>query len=334
MLISWLWTLGIMGLLGIDFTIFSVVISTFIFGLGIDYSIFITRGLMQEYKFGYKNLPSYKTSILLSALTTIVGIGVLLFAKHPALQSIAALSVIGIVSVVLISYTLQPVLFWYLVEKKEKRRQIPVTLLNAIYALISYSYFLINGFIIILLSITLIQLIPVARWKRSVIHYMLFWLSRSTMDIMFLLKKDMKRPINNIHKKQAIILMNHQSLIDIPISLMLTPKTIVLTSEWVNKSLISGLIARLADFYSVSMGAEELVPKLKKRVKEGYSVFVFPEGTRSTDFKIKRFRKGAFYLADQLQLDIIPILMNGSGEYVPKGEVLGRKTKLTLKYLQ
>jgi len=54
MLISWLWILGIMALFGIKFNIINIIISTFIFGLGDDYSIFIMDGLLNEYKFGKK----------------------------------------------------------------------------------------------------------------------------------------------------------------------------------------------------------------------------------------------------------------------------------------
>ena len=108
--ISWIWTVGIMGLFGISFNIFNVIILTFIFGLGIDYSIFVMRGLIQGYKYGLKDLSSYKVSVLLSVLTTILGIGVLIFAKHPALRSIATMSIIGITTVVFITFTYCP---WY-----------------------------------------------------------------------------------------------------------------------------------------------------------------------------------------------------------------------------
>ena len=48
MFITWIWILGIMGLIGIHFNIVNVMVSTFIFGLGDDYSIFIMDGLQQE----------------------------------------------------------------------------------------------------------------------------------------------------------------------------------------------------------------------------------------------------------------------------------------------
>ncbi|MEJ0102329.1 MAG: MMPL family transporter [Bacteroidota bacterium] len=89
MLISWIWILGIMGIMGITFNIINIIVSALIFGLGDDYSLFIMDGLLQEYKTGKKNLSSFKSSIFLSAITTIAGLGVLIFAKHPALRSVA-----------------------------------------------------------------------------------------------------------------------------------------------------------------------------------------------------------------------------------------------------
>src|SRR5690606_38324376 len=83
------------------FFIFNIIISTFIFGLGIDYSIFITNGLLRELRTGERSLPTHKTSILLSVITTILGVGVLIFAKHPALHSISLVSLIGILSAML-----------------------------------------------------------------------------------------------------------------------------------------------------------------------------------------------------------------------------------------
>ncbi len=75
MLISWIWILGIMGILGIKFNIVNIILSTFIFGLGDDYSIFIMDGLLQQYKTGKKHLSSFKSSIFLSAITTILRTG-------------------------------------------------------------------------------------------------------------------------------------------------------------------------------------------------------------------------------------------------------------------
>src|SRR5690606_33049481 len=96
--ITWFLTLGIMGLFHIEFNIFNIIISTFIFGFGIDYSIFMTTSLLKELRTGEKVMATHKTSIMLSVLTTILGVGVLICAKHPALYSISIVSIIGIFS--------------------------------------------------------------------------------------------------------------------------------------------------------------------------------------------------------------------------------------------
>jgi len=164
-LLSWLWTLGIMGMMGIQFTIFNIIISTFVFGLGIDYSLFIMRGLLQEYKFGYQNFNSYKTSILLSATTTVVGIGVLLFAKHPALKSIAAVSVVGIISVIIISFTVQPILFRWLISRRSTEKLYPITFVEAIVSFYRILILTVFHGVFVLLVIP-IYVLPVGRNRR------------------------------------------------------------------------------------------------------------------------------------------------------------------------
>jgi predicted exporter len=118
---TWLITVGLMGLFQIDFNVFNVIICSFIFGLGVDYSIFITNGLILEHTTKLSALATHKTSILLSVITTLLGVGVLIFAKHPALYSVSVVTVIGITSALLIALTLQPVLYNLLIFNSEKK---------------------------------------------------------------------------------------------------------------------------------------------------------------------------------------------------------------------
>jgi 2-polyprenyl-3-methyl-5-hydroxy-6-metoxy-1,4-benzoquinol methylase len=142
MIISWIWILGIMGLTGIKFNIINIIICTFIFGLGDDYSIFTLDGLEQEYKYGKNVLSSYRNSIFLSAFTTIVGIGVLIFAKHPALKSIALVTIIGITSIVFVSLVVQPFLYELFVLGRKKKGKLPVTVYTLLLAVILLWYFI------------------------------------------------------------------------------------------------------------------------------------------------------------------------------------------------
>jgi SAM-dependent methyltransferase len=68
-------------------------------------------------------------------------------------------------------------------------------------------------------------------------------------------------------------------------------------------------------------------------VKEGYSIVIFPEGTRSYDDTVKRFHKGAFFLAEKLKIDILPLLIHGSGYTISKGDFMLKDAQLTVKFL-
>ena len=111
MAVSWLWILGIMALLGIQFNIINIILSTFIFGQGDDYTIFMTEGTLYEYKHHRPMLASYRRAIMLSALIMFIGIGSLIIARHPALHSLAEVTIVGMFSVVLMAFIIPPLAF-------------------------------------------------------------------------------------------------------------------------------------------------------------------------------------------------------------------------------
>lgn len=111
MAVSWVWILGIMGMFGIEFNLINIILATFIFGQGDDYTIFMVEGCLWERRHGHPMLYSYKRGIILSALIMFAGIGTLVFAKHPALHSLAEVTIIGMASVVLMAWLLPPLLF-------------------------------------------------------------------------------------------------------------------------------------------------------------------------------------------------------------------------------
>lgn len=148
----------------------------------------------------------------------------------------------------------------------------------------------------------------------------------------FLKKKVINNPQEDF-KKQAIIVANHTSFLDILAIGMLSPKIIFLVNDWVYNSPVFGKAVQLAGFYPVSSGIENGLNHLKKKLEQGYSLMVFPEGTRSKTNKIRRFHKGAFYLAEHFKIDIIPVLIHGNSEIIPKGESMIRDGSITLKIL-
>lgn len=127
MAVSWIWILGLMGLLGINFNIVNVILATFIFGQGDDYTIFMTEGCQYEYATGRRMLASYQHSILLSALIMFIGMGSLILARHPALHSLAEVTIVGMFSVVVMAWLLPPFFFRWLTMKDGVRRHRPLT---------------------------------------------------------------------------------------------------------------------------------------------------------------------------------------------------------------
>lgn len=331
-LISWLWTIGMMGLFGIQFNIFSVIITTFIFGLGIDYSIFLIRGLLTNYKYGTTSIVPYRLSILLSVCTTVGGVGVLILAKHPALQSIALVSIFGISSVVLVTFILLPRLFSFLMFSEGKKRTSPIVMLDLLVSLGSFMVFLISV-IIFTLFLPLLILFPIAKKrKKELFSYLLCLFCKVIVRMNFTTQ------INYIDRfkldltSPKVMVANHQSHLDLALLLMLHPKIIVLTNKWVWNNPFYGIIVRYADFYSVANGVDNGIDQIKAKVKEGYSVLVFPEGTRTIDGTIHRFHQGAFKLAVTLELPIQPVLIHGAYECLPKTEFFLHSGNITLKF--
>lgn len=127
MAVSWVWILGIMALCGMQFNIVNIILATFIFGQGDDYTIFMTEGACYEYAYRRKMLASYKHSIIISALIMFIGIGTLIVARHPALHSLAEVTIAGMFSVVLMAYVFPPLIFKFLVMKDGKYRLRPLS---------------------------------------------------------------------------------------------------------------------------------------------------------------------------------------------------------------
>jgi uncharacterized protein len=334
MVITFIWILGIMGIFGVEFNIINIIISAFIFGLGDDYSLFIMDGLLQEYKMGRKNLSSFKSSIFLSAITTVAGLGVLIFAKHPALRSIAIISMVGIICVVIMSQILIPFLFSMLVGNRVKKKQFPWTLLGLLRSVFAFSYFAIGCAILTPVGMLLVKLNPFNREKGKYLYHVL--ISKYCWSLVYIMVNVKKRRINpsgEDFSKPAIIICNHQSVLDILFTVLLHPKLILFTNQWVWNSPVFGALVRMADYYPVMQGLDSNLDLLAGRIQQGYSVVVFPEGTRSTNGQMKRFHKGAFLLAEKLGVDILPLVIHGSGYTLSKGDFLLKNGTVTLKFL-
>ncbi len=334
MVVSWIWILGIMGLLHVKFNIVNIMLSTFIFGLGDDYCIFTMDGLLQGYKSRKKPMPVIRMSIILSGLTTLIGFGMLLIAKHPALQSIALVSIIGILSVVVVSQVLEPFLFRMFVSGPVSKGLPPISLGTFFQSVVAYTFFILGCVFLSISGLLLIRINPFFR-KRS--QKILNWLiSKFAWATIYIITSVTKRVVYDEkpdYSKPCVFVANHQSVLDILSMLRLSPKIILLTNQWVWNSPLFGYLVRMAGYYPIFEGADQGIDILKSKIDDGYSIAIFPEGTRTKDGRIGRFHKGAFYLAEKLELDITPVVFHNTAQCIAKGSFVVRSTTFTIKVL-
>ncbi len=333
MVVSWVWILGFAALLGIKFNFVNVVISTFIFGLGDDFSIFVTDGLLSKYRYRNNALGSYTSAIVLSATGTVIGLGALFFAKHPAIHSIAAISVLGITCILFLSLTFQPILFDLFVFKRIGKRLPPIRLSEFLYSVFEFSYF-IGACLFFYSVLGLFFIIPAPRKvKVSILNGLISLFTGSVIYLDLQVKKNIVGRENLDVSKPSILIANHSSFLDILLMSMLNRKIILMVNEWVYKSPLFGFVIRYAGYVYAQDGAEENLEIIKQRVADGYSILIFPEGRRSVDEKINRFHKGAFLLAQELKLDITPVLLHGVTYVLPKNDYIVKAGEMTVKIL-
>ena len=115
-LLSWLIVLGAMVLFDMRFNLINIIISTFIFGIGVDYSIFMMNGLTEG---DNQKLSYHKTAIFFSVVTLVVTVSSMVLAVHPAIKSVGFSTLVGLLSAVVLSYVVQPAVYRWLNRKKK-----------------------------------------------------------------------------------------------------------------------------------------------------------------------------------------------------------------------
>lgn len=337
--VSWVWILGLMHLVGVQFNIVNIILATFIFGQGDDYSIFMTEGLLYEHTTGRKRLASYKHSVLFSAILMFIGIGCLVFARHPALRSLGTVTIIGMVTVVFMAYYLSPLVFGWLTRASEAGQYdkhqsfvthpLPLTFKRLGYSLYTILFFLVFMYLGALpYTWLLFHLHKDNEALHRRYHRAIQRTARFMLKVIPGLKYHFDNSVGETFSKPAIMICNHQSHLDIISLLCLTPKLVIVTNNWTWNNPFYGSVLHHGDFLPAAAGMAENLPKLRELYEKGYSILIYPEGTRSEDCSIMRFHKGAFYLAHALGADLLPMYVHGPGYVLPKKDFMLREGEI------
>lgn len=145
--------------------------------------------------------------------------------------------------------------------------------------------------------------------------------------------------MENIDPKATyVMVLNHNSMADI-ISIYNLP----LVFKWVSKRevykipIIGRLLLAHGDIVINRASTKEAMnlvhTKGKQWLAKGASVSIFPEGTRSKDGKIHNFKAGAFILAKDAGVPILPIVLDGTRNMMRKGFFMNWRNEITIKVL-
>ncbi|MEE0922965.1 MAG: lysophospholipid acyltransferase family protein [Paludibacteraceae bacterium] len=151
-----------------------------------------------------------------------------------------------------------------------------------------------------------------------------FW-SRSFYRLMFL--PVTVEGLEHIQPGQSYVFVsNHQSMFDVWLIYGWLP----VIFKWLMKAELRkvpfvGIACKAAGHIFVDRknpkAAMESMENIKKQLKDGVCTVIFPEGTRTKDGQVGRFKRGAFQIALDLKLPIIPISLSGCYDVLPKGKL-------------
>lgn len=134
-----------------------------------------------------------------------------------------------------------------------------------------------------------------------------------------------------------VIVANHESMCDILAMYYLGIQFRWLSKDEVFKVPLIGDAMRWAQYVPVKRGDHESQKRSYeeslKRLALGIPMFFFPEGTRSVDGRIKEFKSGAFRLAREMQVPVVPIVIHGAGNMLRKGSGIPGRSHVVIKIL-
>ncbi len=135
--------------------------------------------------------------------------------------------------------------------------------------------------------------------------------------------------------RNVLFVSNHQGNFDIPVLMkcLEKPKGFIAKKEMENFPLISSWMKDINCVFMDRDNPRESIKAIKEGteiLKQGYSMVLFPEGTRSKDGNLGEFKAGGLRLATKSKTDIIPLTINGTKNIMKKGSWIIRPSKVEI----
>lgn len=209
-----------------------------------------------------------------------------------------------------------------------KKRLFPFYVLYEIF--IFFPIFLIITIITAITTIIMSAIFGDVKWG----YYPARWWSKITCSIAFIRIEVIGEELIN-EKQSYVFVANHQSIFDIFLIYgWLRSKFKWIMKKEIKKIPLVGKACEYAGHIFIdrtnNRAAARSIEAAAKRLKDGVSVVIFPEGTRTHDGLIGKFRRGAFLLASDLNLPLVPITIKGAFEALPRNTFLIHPGKITM----
>lgn len=196
---------------------------------------------------------------------------------------------------------------------------------------------LLCTFFMILSALALVVCYPFDRGRRTVHE-----LSRILVRIFFFIPPRWRQQVEGLERidrrQRYVIVVNHNTVIDIPALYYLPLNFRWVSKREVYKTPFFGQYLFLHGDICINRGRateaiEQLLREGKMWIGRGASVAVFPEGTRSKDGQIHRFKAGAFTLAREAGVAILPVVLDGTKTLIRPNALFNWRNRITIRVL-
>jgi uncharacterized protein len=311
-----LWTFGLMGWLGLPIDMMNSVFVIFIIGIGEDYSVFMMTSKLDEWRGRPRRIAATSASVVISALTTIFGFAVLVFARHPVLFSMGTTVLIGMVFAFAATLILTP-LFMDVLLFKEQPRGAPRWwhLIGTMWVTVHLGAS--EVFLYGILRPCLKLFSPDSADDR--LRRATRWMARGVVKGLPFGRLEFRNITAASFVPPCIVISNHQSAVDVILVVSLPGDVRQTAKKRVFDTPILGMGCKLLGHVLVEPNdPETTLRRCREKLAEGASVHFYPEGTRSVDGFPQRFHRGAFELAVEMKQDILPVLMCDTNTAMPR----------------
>jgi 1-acyl-sn-glycerol-3-phosphate acyltransferase len=151
-------------------------------------------------------------------------------------------------------------------------------------------------------------------------------------------KVDVHNPERMSETKGHVYIANHVSWYDIFTLASVIPRYTWIAKSELRKLPIFGRAAETAGIVFIDRdnkkAAFESYKQAADEVRRGRSIIIHPEGTRGRDYHLRPFKKGPFVLAIASQSPVVPTLLHGTREVMPKGSYMIRGGTVRIHFLE